>query len=453
MSDQLWSKGLPIDQALHHFTVGEDPCTDLALMPFDAEGSAAHARMLADAGLLPESDVRALVIQLKTLREQAIDGQLVIRTEQEDCHTALEAYLTEALGDAGKSIHLGRSRNDQVILAMRLLMRDRVLRLGASVAAMAQAFLDLARRYERVELPGYTHLRRGMPSNWGQWGTAFAEGLLEELEALPSLFLRLDKCPLGAAAGFGTSLPLKRERTAELLGFSRVQRSPIDVNNSRGRHEQAVVAWIASIAGTLEKALWDLSLYSTEEFGFVRLPDAYTTGSSIMPQKRNPDVVELARARCRELRGLAALLSHLAGGLPSSYHRDWQLLKRPFLEALDKSRELLDVFGRLLPGLQIMEGACRDASSDDLFAAQEAYRLVKEQGLPFRDAYKLVGAQIQDGTFKPERSSPEHAHTGAPGNLGLDQTTAELAKSQAWILETRTRQADVVDRLFEWATR
>jgi len=450
MSDQLWSKGLPIDQVLHRFTVGEDPVTDLALMPFDAEGSAAHARMLADAGLLPREVARTLVKQLKTLRERAIDGQLAIRVEQEDCHTALEAYLTEALGDAGKSIHLGRSRNDQVILALRLLMRDRILRLGLATAFVAKAFLDLAKQHESVELPGYTHLRRGMPSNWGQWAAAFAEGLLEELEALPGLWQRLDKCPLGAAAGFGTSLPLKREKTAEYLGFSRVQRSPIDVNNSRGRHEQAVAAWLTSIAGTLEKALWDLSLYSTEEFGFVRLPDAYTTGSSIMPQKRNPDVLELARARCRELRGLASLLSHLAGGMPSSYHRDWQLLKKPLLETLEKGRELLDVFGRLLPGLQIQAQASREASSDDLYAAQEAYRLVKEQDIPFRDAYKLVAGQIQDGSFSPDRSVPGQAHTGAPGNLCLDATLAEVQLAEAWIVKTHEKLTETMDGLFEW---
>jgi len=450
MSEQLWSKGLPIDEVLHRFTVGEDPFTDLALMPFDAEGSAAHARMLAGANLLPVRDARALVAQLKTLREKAIDGQLSIRPEQEDCHTALEAYLTEALGDAGKSIHLGRSRNDQVILALRLLMRDRVLRLGESTVAVAKAFIDLAAKHQNAELPGYTHLRRGMPSSWGQWGAAFGEGLLEELEALPGLWQRLDKCPLGAAAGFGTSLPLERERTAELLGFSRVQRSPIDVNNSRGRHEQAVTAWIVSVSSTLEKALWDLSLYSTEEFGFVRLPDAYTTGSSIMPQKRNPDVLELARGRCRELRGLAAQLAHLAGGLPSSYHRDWQLLKKPFLEILEKGRELLDVISRLLPGLEIDEAACRAASSDELYAAQEAYRLVKERGLPFRDAYKNVASQIQDGSFKPDRSAPPQAHTGAPGNLGLERTRAELQTAEAWIQETQERLTEIVDRLFDW---
>ena len=452
-ASQLWSKGLPIDQVLHRFTVGEDPVTDLALLPFDAEGSAAHAHMLADAGLLPEPDAKALVAQLHHLRDRARKGELVILPEQEDCHTALEAYLTEALGDAGKSIHLGRSRNDQVILATRLLMRDRMLHLGESTAAVASAFLDLASKHENAELPGYTHLRRGMPSSWGQWGEAFAEGLLEELEALPGLWQRIDKCPLGAAAGFGTSLPLKRERTAELLGFTRVQRSPIDVNNSRGRHEQAIAAWIVSVAHTIEKAIWDLSLYSTEEFGFVRLPDAFTTGSSIMPQKRNPDVLELLRGRCRELRGLAGLIAQLAGGMPSSYHREWQLLKKPFLELLDKGLEVLDITARMLPGLQIQEDACREASSDDLYAAQEAYRLVKVEGIPFRDAYKRVAGQIQDRTFKPDRSAPEHSHTGAPGNLGLAQTRQELSNASAWIRERSTSLDGTMNQLFSWASR
>jgi len=449
-SGQLWSKGLPIDEVLHRFTVGEDPVTDLALMPFDAEGSAAHARMLSEAGLLSKGDAKALVAQLRTLREKAIDGQLTILPEQEDCHTALEAYLTEALGDAGKSIHLGRSRNDQVITAMRLLMRDRLLRLGLAATAVTKAFLQLAKDHESISLPGYTHLRRGMPSSWGQWGEAFAEGLLEELEALPGLWKRLDKCPLGAAAGFGTSLPLNRERSAELMGFSRVQRSPIDVNNSRGRHEQAVAAWIVSIAHTLEKAIWDLSIYSTEECGFVRLPDAYTTGSSIMPQKRNPDVLELLRGRCRELRGLAGQLAHLAGGMPSSYHREWQLLKKPFIELLDKGMEMLEVTERMLPGLRIQAQACAAACSDDLYAAQEAYRLVDVEGIPFRDAYKRVASQIQDGTFHPDRSVPTHSHTGAPGNLGLDQTTTEIAQAEAWILTTQRNLGETMDQLFAW---
>ena len=390
MAERLWSKGLPLDEILHRFTVGEDPLTDLALLPYDAEASAAHARMLGETGLLPEAEAKALVAQLCILREAAFRGLLVIEQAQEDGHTALEAALTEALGATGKRVHLGRSRNDQVMVALRLLMRDQLLELGASAANLARTFVALAARYQASPLPGYTHLRRAMPSTWGQWGIAFAEGLLEDLQALPSLWQRLDRCPLGAAAGFGVPLPLDRARTAELLAFSNVQSSPIDVMNSRGRHELAVMAWLVSMAGTLEKALWDLALYSTQEFGFVTLPDAFTTGSSIMPQKRNPDAVELARARCRELRGLAALLAHLAGGLPSSYHRDLQFLKKPFLEALVKGRELLDICARLLPGLEIREAACQLACTDDLYAAQEAYRLVAEQGIPFRDAYQTV---------------------------------------------------------------
>lgn len=450
MAEQLWAKGLPLDQILHRFTVGEDPVTDLSLLPYDAEASAAHARMLGESGLLPEDEAKALVAELKVLKAAALKGELVILPEQEDGHTALEAALTERLGETGKRVHLGRSRNDQVIMALRLLMRDQVLELGAAAAKVAKAFLDLAERHASEPLPGYTHLRRAMPSTWGQWAVAFAEGLNEDLEALPGLWRRLDRCPLGAAAGFGTPLPLDRERTAELLDFSRVQASPIDVMNSRGRHELAVLAWIVSVAGTLEKALWDLALYSTEEFGFVKLPDAFTTGSSIMPQKRNPDVLELARARCRELRGLSALLAHLAGGLPSSYHRDLQFLKQPFLEALVKGKELLDVCAHLLPGLQLRREASAKACTDELYAAQEAYRLVSGQGIPFRDAYKIVAAQIQDGTFHPDRSEPPSPHLGAPGRLALQAAADTLSEGEAWILARRERLQAATEHLFHW---
>ena len=450
MAERLWSKGLPLDAILHRFTVGEDPLTDLSLLPYDAEASAAHARMLGETGLLPEAEAKALVAQLRVLQERALKGKLVIQPEQEDGHTALEAALTEALGETGKRVHLGRSRNDQVMVALRLLMRDQLLELGAAATQLARAFVVLATRYETSPLPGYTHLRRAMPSTWGQWGSAFAEGLLEDLEALPSLWQRLDRCPLGAAAGFGVPLPLDRARTAELLAFSKVQSSPIDVMNSRGRHELAVLAWIVSMAGTLEKALWDLSLYSTQEFGFVTLPDAFTTGSSIMPQKRNPDAVELARARCRELRGLSALLAHLAGGLPSSYHRDLQFLKKPFLEALIKGRELLDVCARLLPGLEIREVACQLACTDDLYAAQEAYRLVAEQGIPFRDAYKAVAGQIQSGTFQPDRTTPSNTHLGSANRLGLTETSAALGEVETWLRTRREQLRTATERLFLW---
>jgi argininosuccinate lyase len=450
MSERLWSKGLPLDEMLHRFTVGEDPLTDLSLLPYDAEASAAHARMLGEAGLLPETEARSLVAQLQILKTAALKGQLRIEPEQEDGHTALEAALTETLGETGKRVHLGRSRNDQVIVALRLLMRDQLLELGSSAANLARVFLDLANQHEASPLPGYTHLRRAMPSTWGQWGAAFAEGLVEDLEALPGLWQRLDRCPLGAAAGFGVPLNLDRARTAELLAFSKVQNSPIDVMNSRGRHELAILAWIVSMAGTLEKALWDLCLYSTEEFGFVTLPDAFTTGSSIMPQKRNPDVLELARARCRELRGLSGLLGQLAGGLPSSYHRDLQFLKKPFLETLVKGKELLDVCTHLLPGLQIREQACQNACTDDLYAAQEAYRLVAEQGQAFRDAYKAVAIQIQNGTFKPDRSAPAKTHLGSTNRLALEETSAALSDADAWIQAHREMLQNATQRLFDW---
>jgi len=448
MSEMLWAKGLPLDEQLHAFTVGDDPLIDLQLLPFDAEGSAAHARMLSGCGLLPENEARALVAALRRLKEQSERGELTITREQEDGHTALEVALTKDLGPTGGRIHLCRSRNDQVQTALRLWMRVRLLDLGEAVENCASAFVDLARTNSSTLLPGYTHMRRAMPSSWGMWGVAFAEGLIEELEQLPALWSRIDRCPLGAAAGFGVPLKLNRERTAELLGFSRVQRSPIDVMNSRGRYEQAIAAWIVSAAGTLEKALWDFLIWSTEEFNFVRLPDAFTTGSSLMPQKRNPDVLELARGRCRELRGLAALLSDLSGGLPSSYHRDQQLLKAPFFEIVVKGEQLFNVMTRLLPGLEINEQACVAACSEEVYAASEACRLAAE-GVPFRAAYAQVARQLQDGSFIPARIAASNTVPKA-GRLGLTEIAVALADSKNWIGNRRRFLASTTQRLFDW---
>ncbi|MDE2460457.1 MAG: argininosuccinate lyase, partial [Gammaproteobacteria bacterium] len=291
---QLWAKGLPLDEAIHRFTVGDDPALDQRLLPFDALGSAAHARMLAYAGLLPSAEAAALVKQLAAIAAQARRGEIRIRPEQEDCHTTIEALLTQTLGETGKRIHLGRSRNDQVALALRLYMRDALLSIAAQTVDLANSFVTFAHAHAGKAMPGYTHLRRAMPSSFGLWATAFAVGLAEELQALKAVYARLDRCPLGAAAGFGVPLPLDREYTAKLLGFSGVQINPADVMNSRGRHELALVNELASIGLVMEKFLWDVALYSMPEFGYLGLPDAFTTGSSIMPQKRNPDVVELA---------------------------------------------------------------------------------------------------------------------------------------------------------------
>jgi argininosuccinate lyase len=448
MSEMLWAKGLPLDEQLHAFTVGDDPLVDLQLLPFDAEGSAAHARMLSGCGLLPENEAKALVAALRRLKEQSERGELTITREQEDGHTALEVALTKELGSTGSRIHLARSRNDQVQTALRLWMRVRLLDLGEALGNCASSFVDFARTHSSKLLPGYTHMRRAMPSSWGMWGVAFAEGLIEELEQLPALWSRIDRCPLGAAAGFGVPLNLNRERTAELLGFSRVQRSPIDVMNSRGRYEQAITAWIVSTGGTLEKALWDLLIWSTEEFNFVRLPDLFTTGSSLMPQKQNPDVLELARGRCRELRGLAALLSDLSGGLPSSYHRDQQLLKAPFFEIVVKGEQLFDVMTRLLPGLEINEQACAAACSEEVHAASEACRLASE-GMPFRAAYAQIARQLQDGSFTPVRVAASNTAPEA-AQLASTDVAITLANIKNWIGSRRHFLANATQRLFDW---
>ncbi|MGA9851319.1 MAG: argininosuccinate lyase [Gammaproteobacteria bacterium] len=433
---QLWAKGLPLDEAIHRFTVGDDPDMDTRLLVFDALGSAAHARMLARVGLLASKDAQALVEQLAAIATRARHGEIHITPEQEDCHTSIEMLLTGTLGEAGKRIHLGRSRNDQVILALRLYMRESLLSIGAQTAKLADCFVMFARTHGSKAMPGYTHLRRAMPSSFGQWAGGFAAGLTEELQALQAVYARLDRCPLGAAAGFGVPLPLDREYTAKLLGFAGVQISPTDVMNSRGRHELALVNELASVGLVLEKFLWDVALYSMPEFGFLTLPDAFTTGSSIMPQKRNPDVVELARGRCRELRGHAAMIQELAGGLPSSYHRDLQLLKKPLFAAVDTVHALLDVLIRLMPELKVNAGRAHDACTDELYAAHEASRLAQE-GMPFREAYKQVAQQIHSGTFKPDRNALTASHFGTTGNLGLDMTQADLEKAGKWIDETR----------------
>ena len=450
MSAQLWSKGLPLDEAMHRFTVGDDPDLDAVLLPHDALGSAAHARMLAHAGLLPAADAEALVAKLAVIAKRAREGGLRIGAEQEDAHTAIENLLTAELGDAGKRIHLARSRNDQVILALRLYMRAALLDVSAQVAALSRGFLAFAQVHAGEAIPGYTHLRRAMPSSFGLWGAAFAAGLAEELQALQAIYARLDRCPLGAAAGFGVPLPIEREYTAKLLGFSSVQVSPVDVQNSRGRHELSLLNGLASIGLVMEKFLWDVALYSMPEFGFIRLPDAFTTGSSIMPQKRNPDVVELARGRCRELRGYAAMLQELTSGLPSNYHRDLQLLKKPLFGAVTSAKSWLDVLIALVPALEVDAAKAAAACSDDIYAAHHAYALA-QGGMPFRDAYRQVAKEIESGKFKPDRKALTATHLGGAGNLGLALIEAEVAAVEAWIRRTRGHLDDCERQLWNTA--
>ncbi len=442
----LWAKGLPLDQAIHRFTVGEDPQLDLQLLPFDCLGSAAHARMLSEVGLLTEADGQQLVQALADLYPKLLAHQLVIDPALEDGHTALEAALVERVGDTGKRIHLGRSRNDQVVLALRLLQRQSIVDLGHGLVELARSLQRFAQSHADQALPGFTHMRRAMPSSVGQWAVAYVEGLIEELDALPGLWQRLDRCPAGSAAGFGVPLTIDRQRSAELMGFSRVQRATIDAQNGRARHSQAILDWLASVALGLEKLCWDLCLYSGDEYGYFALPDAATTGSSIMPNKRNPDVAELGRGRCRELYGLAQTHRQIMSGLPSSYHSDFQLGKAPLLSALNLSGELFDVLRRVVDGLQVRADRADAAMSSDLYAADRASQLAAS-GMPFRDAYRQVAAELAAGDFAADQGAAD-AHVGARGYLALDLAEQELDSCAAWINQHQQALNDLPAQLF-----
>lgn len=444
---RLWDKDLPLDALVHRFTVGDDPAIDLAIVEYDAIGSAAHARGLNRAGLLADDALAALLVSLAGIAKDARAGTFRITPEQEDSHTAIEQRLTVETGDPGKRIHLGRSRNDQVQTALRLWQRDQLFALVDAVADLGEALLAFAEHHRDVQWPGYTHMRRAMPSSAAQWASAFAEGLVEELEAASGIYHRLDRCPLGGAAGFGVPLPLAREYTAALLGFSRVQRSTIDVQNARGRHEFALTGWLASVSLTLEKLCWDIALFSTEEFGFLTVPDAFTTGSSIMPQKRNPDVIELARAGCRRIRARHSMIAELAGGLPSGYHRDLQLLKAPLFEAVREAGLLFGVLAHVVRGLGTDRARAQAADTDELYAAHDACRRVAH-GDTFRDAYRAVAAELSSGAFRPDRATLAAAHTGGLDDLQLAGTATDLRAAQAAFHAPRTHVTTCLSVIF-----
>ncbi len=345
---RLWDKGGDLDLLVHRFTVGDDPRLDLRLIHFDCLGSAAHVRVLQRAELLSHDEADRLVAELGRIDALAGEGKFAIPDELEDGHTAIEAHLTAALGELGEKIHAGRSRNDQVATAVRLFMRHHALQWTEAIAEVIAALAERIRRDGDVPMPGYTHMQPAMPSSVGLWLHAFAEALLEQLRAAGHLLAQLDCCPLGTGAGYGVPLPLDRDYAAELLGFSRVQRNPLDVQNSRGRMETYFVRVAADVAAAFEKLSSDLILFSTAEFGFFSLPEALTTGSSIMPQKRNPDVLELTRAHAGRLRARQHELEWLVGKLPSGYHRDLQLTKGPMIEAADQIAAMLPIMQRVI---------------------------------------------------------------------------------------------------------
>ncbi len=389
---KLWDKGVPLDDLIEAYTVGDDPVLDQRLVPYDLEGSRAHARMLASIEVLSEDELAALLGGLDAIEATWLAGDFVIERSDEDVHTAVERALVAALGDVGKKVHTGRSRNDQVLVDLRLWQRDAVAALTEAVEQARRAFEAFAVNAGATRLPGYTHLQRAMPSTVSAWARGYEALLAMDLPLLTAAGASARLSPLGSAAGYGVPPILGTDRvmTAELLGFAGPLEPAEAVQPSRGKAEAALLFACAEIARDLGKWAWDVCLYVTAEFGFFALPAEFTTGSSIMPQKRNPDVLELTRGKAAVVRAALSEVQEIAGPLPGGYHRDLQLIKGPLFRGYDTTIAMLQIAAHVMGGLQVDEDACEAAMSPELFATEEAYALVRE-GVPFREAYRRVG--------------------------------------------------------------
>ncbi len=424
-TDKLWQKPYELDAYIESFTVGRDRELDLPLAPYDIIGSLAHAQMLAETGLLTAAELADLQPALRRLYHKAVAGTFTIDAGVEDVHSQVELLLTRELGDTGKKIHSGRSRNDQVLLDLRLYLRARTAGLVRDLAGLIRHLLDLSDRHKDDLLPGYTHLQIGMVSSFGLWFGAYAESLIDDLQHWLAVYRIIDQNPLGSAAGYGSSFPLDRERTTELLGFGELAVNVIHAQLGRGKTELFVAYALGGTGHTLGKMAMDVGLYTSQNFGFVKLPDELTTGSSIMPHKKNPDVFELLRGRCNLLVGLSPQIAQLTGNLPSGYHRDFQLLKESLFPALDHLAACIDMAHYATGRLEIQPNLLDDPRYDLLYSVEAVNRQVVA-GVPFRDAYHRVAADIEAGTFTPPRTLT-HTHLGSLGNLGNDRIRAKLA--------------------------
>jgi argininosuccinate lyase len=435
---RLWDKGERLDPLVLDYTIGNDPDVDRSLAIEDCWGSLAHARMLVEQGLLEERDRAAIREGLRAILEEARAGRFEIPRELEDVHTAIESRL----GEPGKRVHLGRSRNDQVLTCLRLHAKRRLFAVEEAASELAEALLALARSHEKMALPGYTHMRKAMPSSVGLWAAGFAELLQDDLDLLAQARRAQDRSPLGSAAGFGVPLPLDRARTAQLLGFERVQTNVQAVQSSRGKAEAHALFACVELGHTLAKLAWDLELYSSPEFGFVQLGPDVATGSSIMPQKRNPDVLELTRANAAVLESFLHRILSVAGRLPSSYHRDYQVTKEPLVRGLDLASQMTRAMLKVVRGLTFDERACDAAVTDETFCAHRALELAA-QGVPFRDAYKQTADEHSRGEVRrPHDLAPVLAAyrvEGAAGDLRLDAARARLDRQRDALVTDRER--------------
>ena len=423
---KLWNKGFEPDKAIEEYTVGNDRLLDLRLAQYDIEGSMAHIKMLETIGLLEKSELEVLLGALAELLEEAKRGEFVIEEGVEDVHSQVELMLTRRLGDVGKKIHSGRSRNDQVLVDLKLFMRDELRKVAGHTKQLFDRLLALSEEYKDVLMPGYTHLQIAMPSSFGLWFGAYAESLIDDVRLVAAAYDTANQNPLGSAAGYGSSFPLNRTMTTELLGFATLHFNAVAAQMSRGKTERAAAFAVAALASTIGRFAMDVCMFMCQNFGFISFPDNLTTGSSIMPHKKNPDVFEITRGKCNRLQALPNEIALLTANLPLGYHRDMQLLKDIIFPATTTICEVMEMCDFMLQNIRINRNVLQDQKYDYLFTVEDVNRLVLE-GVPFREAYRQVGVAVQEGRYTPTREV-HHTHEGSIGNLCNDKIADNMAQ-------------------------
>lgn len=421
---KLWDKGIQTDKHIEQFTVGKDREMDLLLARYDILGSIAHIIMLESIGLISANELSDLHDELIHIYKSIEKQEFVIEDGVEDVHSQVELLLTRKLGDTGKKIHSARSRNDQVLLDIKLFIREELHRVVEGVEELFNLLLLQSEKYRELLIPGYTHLQVAMPSSFGLWFGAYAENLTDDMQLLHAAYRIADQNPLGSAAGYGSSFPINRQMTTDLLGFSTMHYNAINAQMSRGKTERIVSFALASLAGTLSKMAGDICLFASQNFGFLTLPEELTTGSSIMPHKKNPDVFELIRAKCNKIQALPGEINHIWINLPSGYFRDMQVIKESFLPVFAELKNCLSMFTYAVSRITPMENVLNDERYRYIFSVEEVNKLVL-QGLPFREAYKQVALQIREGSFSPDKTV-SHTHEGSMGNLCNDKIAQKM---------------------------
>ena len=424
---KLWEKGIPTDKQIEQFTVGNDRDLDLVLAKYDALGSIAHAKMLGTIGLLTSEETISLEKALNEIITDIEKGNFIIEDSFEDVHSKIEYLLTDKLGDPGKKIHTARSRNDQVLVDVHLYLKDEIIALKEQVKSLFDLMMQMADKHQNVLLPGYTHLQIAMPSSFGMWFSAYAESLIDDVTMLNASLKVVDQNPLGSAAGYGSSFPINRTFTTEALGFKTLKYNAVAAQMSRGKSEKTLAFAMSSVAATLSKFSMDVCLYMSQNFDFIGLPAHLTTGSSIMPHKKNPDVFELIRGKCNKIQALPYEITLITNNLPSGYHRDLQLLKEGLFPAIQNLKACLDIALFSIKDIKVKDNILSDKKYDYLFTVDTLNEMVVA-GMPFRDAYKTVAEQLENGTFQSPKET-KHTHEGSINNLCLHDIKEKMTEA------------------------